>query len=163
MKFISKSLQIGLVGVSLAIAGITCAQAGSHQSSMHDDNTQMQQGSEQASDTQMSRLTQKLNLTPKQQQTISQKLTSIGEKMQDAVSQIQSARSKLQALRLQGDFTNSNINDLAQQQGDALTQLILLRMQSNQAVFSALTPKQQKMYLRMIKKRHDKIVKMMQS
>lgn len=160
MKLISKSLQIGLVSASLAIAGITCAKADSHQGPMNGSDMHAQQG--QSGGMPMPRLAQKLDLTTAQQQAISQKLTPIGEKMQQAVSQIQSSRSQLQAFMLKGDFTNSKIKGLAKQQGDALAQLTLLRMQSKQAVFSSLTPEQQKAYLRMMKKRHDKMMKMMQ-
>lgn len=102
------------------------------------------------------KLAKQLNLTDEQQQMIANNMKASIEKMKATKQQLQSIRHQIKQLQQQGYFDDNIIKKLARQQGDAVTKLTMLRLQSRQFVFSVLTPEQREKYKAIQKKRAQK-------
>jgi Spy/CpxP family protein refolding chaperone len=88
------------------------------------------------------RIARELNLTPEQKAQIEQIIESEKPNVRPLVLQLAEHRKQLKALGQDGNFNEAQVRAIAQQQGQTMTELIVIKERTQSRIFAVLTPEQ---------------------
>ena len=88
------------------------------------------------------RIARELNLTPEQKAQIEQIIQSEKPNIRPLVQQLAEHHKQLKALGQDGNFNEAQVRAIAQQQGQTMAELIVVKERIQSRIFAVLTPEQ---------------------